>query len=46
MDRIYQVLVQGLHKNILFVKFEELCSDPDEQLKRIYEYLESNFNLS
>ena len=40
MDRLYQILVQGLHKNILFIKFEELCSDPDTQLKRIYEYLE------
>ena len=40
MDRLYQVLVQGLHKNILFIKFEELCLDPDTQLKRVYEYLE------
>ena len=40
MDRIYQVLVQGLHKNILFVKFEELCSDPKAQMQRVYEYLE------
>jgi sulfotransferase len=40
MDRIYQVLVQGLHRNILFVKFEELCLNPHEQMKRIYEYLE------
>jgi sulfotransferase len=40
MDRLYQILVQGLHTNILFVKFEELCLDPDIQMKRIYEYLE------
>ena len=40
MDRIYQVLVQGLHQNMLFVKFEDLTRDPDTELKRIYEYLE------
>jgi sulfotransferase len=40
MDRIYQVLVQGLHKNILFVKFEDLTTDPETQMRRVYEYLE------
>ena len=40
MDRIYQVLVQGLHKNILFIKFEDLVVDPNKQMERIYEYLE------
>jgi sulfotransferase len=40
LDRLYQILVQGLHKHILFVKFEELCLDPESQMQRIYEYLE------
>jgi sulfotransferase len=40
LDRLYQVLVQGIHKNILFVKFEDLCSNPDQEIKRIYDYLE------
>ena len=40
MDRIYQVLVQGLHKNILFVKFEDLSTNPNQEMERIYEYLE------
>jgi sulfotransferase len=43
MDRLYQVLVQGIHKNILFVKFEDLCVDPETQMRRIYEYLELPF---
>lgn len=43
LDRIYQILVQGIHKNILFVKFEDLCANPDEQLKRVYDYLEIPF---
>lgn len=40
MDRLYQILIQGLHTNILFIKFEDLCADPNTQLRRIYEYLE------
>jgi len=40
MDRLYQVLVQALHQNILFIKFEDLCKQPKIELKRIYEYLE------
>ena len=40
LDRLYQTLIQGLHKNILFIKFEDLCSQPDEELKKVYEYLE------
>jgi sulfotransferase len=40
MDRLYQILVQGLHKHILFVKFEDLCEDPKTQLNRIYTYLD------
>lgn len=43
MDRIYQVLVQGLHQNILFIKFEDLCENPNLQMERIYEYLELPF---
>lgn len=39
MDRLYQILVQGLHQNILFIKFEDLCIDPETQIKRVYEYL-------
>jgi len=40
MDRLYQILIQGIHKNILFVKFEDLCLDPKNEMNRIYEYLE------
>ena len=40
VDRLYQVLIEGLHTKILFIKFEELCLEPENQLKRIYDYLE------
>ena len=49
MDRLYQVLVDGTHQHILFIKFEDLCIDPEKQLRAIYDYLEipyfqHNFN--
>jgi sulfotransferase len=40
LDRLYQVLVQGIHQNILFIKFEDLCRNPELELQRVYEYLE------
>jgi len=40
VDRLYQILLEGLSDKILFVKFEDLCEDPKTQLERIYDYLE------
>jgi sulfotransferase len=40
MDRLYQVLLEGTHEHTLFIKYEDLVKNPDNQLKRIYEYLE------
>ncbi len=40
MDRIYQVLLDGTHENILFIRFEDLTTNPDRELRRVYEYLE------
>ena len=40
MDRLYQVILEGLHEKILFVRFEDLCREPNEQMARIYDYLE------
>lgn len=49
LDRLYQALLEDIHHNILFVKFEDLCNYPTREIKRIYEYLEipeytHNFN--
>jgi sulfotransferase len=40
IDRLYQVLVDGTHQHILFIKFEDLCINPESQLRRVYDYLE------
>jgi len=39
-ERINQMILEEIDKKILFVKFENLTTQPDVQLKRIYEYLE------
>ena len=43
MDRIYQVMLDGTHEDILFIKFEELTKNPKREMERIYEYLELPF---
>jgi sulfotransferase len=39
IERLSEIIRQGLDKNMLFVKFEDLCLYPDTELTRIYEYL-------
>lgn len=39
LDRLYQVILEGLHEKILFIRYEDLCSSPNEQMARIYDYL-------
>jgi len=43
VDRLYQILHEGLHENILFIKFEDLCIDPNKEMSRIYDYLELDY---
>jgi sulfotransferase len=40
IERLYQVIQQGLHKNILFIRFEDLCHNPNNEMARIYDYFE------
>ncbi len=39
-ERLYQIQKEGIDKQMLFVRYENLASTPDIQMKRIYEYLE------
>lgn len=43
MERLYQILREGIGQKMLFVKFEDLCRDPNKEMKRIYNYLEVPF---
>jgi sulfotransferase len=40
IERLQEVFRQGLDRNMLFVKFEDLCLYPETELNRIYQYLE------
>lgn len=38
-QRLLQIIKEGNDKNMLFVKYENLTKNPENELKRIYEYL-------
>lgn len=40
IERLLELFRMGIDSKVLFIKFEELCLYPEEQMKRIYEYLE------
>lgn len=40
IERLYQVFKEGINQNMLFVKFEDFCSNPKTEMERIYGYLE------
>ena len=40
MERLYQVVLEGINKHVLYVKYEDLTRNPEQEVKRIYDYLE------
>ena len=40
IERLSEIFRQGLDKNMLFVKFEDLCLYPETEMTRIYQYLD------
>jgi sulfotransferase len=40
VERIYETTRLGYDDKILFVKYEDLCLNPELEMKRIYEYLD------
>lgn len=39
IERIFQMIREGIHNNILFIRFEDLTNDPSFQMKRVYQFL-------
>ena len=39
LERLSQIILQQIDKKICFVRYEDLCANPQAQLRRIYEYL-------
>jgi hypothetical protein len=40
LEKLYQTLLDGTAANFLFIRYEDLCSNPDNVMKSIYQYLE------
>ena len=40
MDRLKDCMQQGIGKKMLFVRYEDLMSNPEQEIRRVYEYLE------
>jgi sulfotransferase len=43
VERILEIIRLGEDSNILFIKYEDLCLNPDYEMKKVYEYLEIPF---
>ena len=43
LDRLKDVIQQGLDKKILFIRYEDLMANPENEMKRLYEYLEQPY---
>lgn len=40
VERLAEAIRQGIDKKMLFVKYESLCLRPEDEMKRVYNYLE------
>jgi len=40
LERLSEIIRRGIDKNICFIKFEDLCKNPDTEMKKIYSYLD------
>ena len=40
IERLYDAILQGVDKNMLFIRYEDLCLYPEQEMKRVYKYLE------
>lgn len=40
LERIFEIIRQGYDNQILFIRYEDLCLQPEVQIKKVYEYFE------
>lgn len=43
LQRLYDANARGVSEKVLFVKYENLCSQPKQEMQRIYEYIEEEY---
>ena len=39
IERLQEIFTQGINQKMLFIKFEDLTENPENEIKKIYEYL-------
>lgn len=42
IERLYQVFREGINQKMLFIRFEDLTSNPQKEIDRVYDYLGVN----
>jgi len=40
LKMLFETIRSGQSKNILFIRYEDLCENPDREMHRVYEYLQ------
>lgn len=43
LNRINQMIREGIDSKVLFIKFEDLCLYPDQQMRKIYDHFEVDY---
>lgn len=43
MDRLKDCIQQGIDKKMLFIRYEDLMQNPENEIKRLYEYFELSY---
>lgn len=43
IDIIYDVIIRKIHTKCLFIRFEDLCNNPEAEMQRVYKYLEIDY---
>lgn len=43
IERLSEIFHQGINEKMLFIRFEDLCSNPEHEMRRVYNYLELPF---
>lgn len=39
VERLQQIFHEGINEKMLFIRFEDLCDNPEKEIRRVYEYL-------
>ena len=44
LERIQEIIRMGIHSNILFIKYEDLCKQPKIEIEKFYDFIKISKN--